>query len=111
LIAEIARTPVGYTQLRRGAPPAIDSGQRPIEIVRIYADKAWLGQGVGAALMSACLTLARQKSCDTVWLDVWEKNPRAIAFYQKWGFAVVGSQPFQLGSDMQQDLIMLRPVD
>ena len=111
LIAEIDQTPVGYTQLRLGAPPVSDSGQRPIEIVRIYADKAWLGQGVGAALMSAGLTLARQNNCDTIWLDVWEKNPRAIAFYQKWGFAVVGLQPFQLGNDLQQDLIMLRPVD
>jgi ribosomal protein S18 acetylase RimI-like enzyme len=46
-----------------------------------------------------------------IWLDVWERNARAIAFYQKWGFAVVGTQTFQLGSDLQNDLLMQRAVE
>ena len=43
-----------------------------------------------------------------MWLDVWEENPRAIAFYTKWRFAVVGRQDFVLGSDVQHDLLMSR---
>ena len=48
--------------------------------------------------------------CDVVWLDVWEKNLRAIAFYRKWGFIEVGEQTFQLGDDLQQDLLMARAL-
>ena len=63
-----------------------------MEIARFYADAPWVGRGVGKTLMESCLDVAREKGCDVVWLDVWEKNLRAIAFYAKWGFEAVGSQ-------------------
>jgi ribosomal protein S18 acetylase RimI-like enzyme len=43
-----------------------------------------------------------------VWLDVWERNTRAISFYERWGFVVVGEQDFVLGDDVQRDLLMAR---
>jgi ribosomal protein S18 acetylase RimI-like enzyme len=43
-----------------------------------------------------------------VWLDVWERNTRAIEFYEKQGFTIVGEQDFVLGSDVQRDLLMAR---
>ncbi len=110
LIAEIDGSPVGYTRLRLGPPPTAITGRQPLEIVRFYSDIAWIGRGVGTALMSACLDFAAQQGCDTIWLDVWEQNARAIAFYQKWGFIVVGAQAFQLGSELQNDLVMQRVV-
>ena len=98
----------GYARLRFGESPACVGGLRPVEIARFYVDRPWMGRGVGAALMAAALELASQRGCDVAWLDVWEKNARAIAFYSKWGFSVVGSQPFLLGEDMQNDLLMAR---
>ena len=111
LIAEADGVPVGYARLRLEEPPAAITGRHPVEIVRFYSVIEWIGRGVGAALMSACFRLAAEKGCDTIWLDVWERNTRAIAFYRKWGFAVVGAQTFQLGSDLQHDLLMQRSVD
>jgi ribosomal protein S18 acetylase RimI-like enzyme len=110
LIAEIENVPAGYAQLALTTPPLEIGGHKPIEIERIYSDKAWLGRGVGAALMSACLQRAADLGCDTIWLGVWQQNPRAIAFYKKWGFAVVGTQTFQLGRDLQSDYLMQRRV-
>src|SRR5512135_2212766 len=54
LIAEIEGKAAGFARLKEGRPAAGVTGLRPIEIVRIYARKEWLGQGVGAALMQAC---------------------------------------------------------
>lgn len=110
LLAEIEGEPVGYARLRRGPAPTAVSGERPIEIVRLYARRAWIGLGVGAALMRACLRQAEQARCDTIWLDVWERNPRARAFYARWGFVEVGTQTFVLGRDVQNDLLLQRPV-
>jgi len=42
---------------------------------------------------------------------VWERNSRAIAFYEKWKFRVVGEQAFLLGTDVQKDLLMARPAE
>ena len=110
LIAETAGAVAGYARLKVGSPPECIRGARPIEIVRFYSVAAWIGRGVGAALMQACLAEAARRGCDTVWLDVWERNPRAIAFYRKWGFVEAGAQTFQLGDDLQHDLLMQRPI-
>ena len=56
--------------------------------------------------MNACIEQARAWHADELWLGVWEKNPRAIAFYQKTGLRVVGRQTFQLGRDLQHDFVM-----
>jgi GNAT superfamily N-acetyltransferase len=108
LLAEVERQVVGYARMREGIPPACIKGQRPIEIVRFYAVKEWIGHGVGAALMEACLNEAGKRGCDMIWLDVWERNPRGIAFYRKWGFEEVGRQTFKLGDDLQDDVLMGR---
>lgn len=110
LIAEIDDQVVGYTRLKFGPAPSAIGGQNQVEIARIYAEKEWIGRGVGSRLMQACLDEAEQNGCDVIWLDVWERNPLAIAFYEKWGFTIVGTQHFQLGSDIQNDLLMARPV-
>lgn len=107
-IAELDDTPVGYAQLRAGQPPAAISGSRPIELVRIYAARPWIGHGVGAALMQSCIEQSRTLGYDVMWLGVWEHNPRARAFYRRWGFADVGTHIFQLGDDPQIDLLMER---
>jgi GNAT superfamily N-acetyltransferase len=111
LLAEVESQPVGYVRLREGPSPPVVFGSRPLEIVRFYAVEAWIGRGVGATLMKACLDLAAQEGHNTLWLDVWEHNPRAIAFYKKWGFEVVGNQPFRLGDDLQHDLLMARSIE
>lgn len=110
LIIEHDRAAVAYAQLSFGNAPDGILSQKPMEIVRIYARKEWIGKGVGAQLMKACLHEAEDAGCDLIWLGVWEHNPRAIAFYRKWGFEQVGTKTFQLGDDLQTDWIMARRV-
>lgn len=110
LIAERGSQVVGFAKLHFGPAPAVVAGRRPMEISRIYARKPWIGQGVGARLMQACLDQAQRANCDLVWLSVWQRNPRAIAFYRRWGFAEAGTAVFQLGDDPQTDWLMVRPA-
>jgi diamine N-acetyltransferase len=101
---------VGYAQLRWGAAPPCVLASRPAEIQRIYVDRQWHGKGIAQALMSQVLTAAVRGNADQVWLGVWENNPRAMAFYQKFGFGRVGHHVFQLGDDPQHDWILCRDV-
>jgi len=110
LIVEVGGHVAGYARLKFGPAPAAITGQKPVEIARFYARKPWIGRGLGAQLMQACQREAEQAGCDVIWLDVWERNPRAIAFYRKWGFVEVGAQVFQLGSDAQRDLLMAKSI-
>ena len=91
------------------APPLIRAKQS-IQLVRISACKRWIGSGVGAALMTACMAHAQQWQCDGIWLGVWEKNTRAIRFYRKWGFSKMGTQSFLLDTDRQTDRVLWLPL-
>jgi GNAT superfamily N-acetyltransferase len=107
LIAEDAgHAAIGYAMMKRHSRGDGVTGAKPVEVQRIYADHAWHGRGVGTALMNACIEQAHVWHGDELWLAVWQKNPRAIAFYEKTGFRVVGRQSFQLGQDLQQDFVM-----
>jgi len=96
LVAEVAGQAAGYTQLGHGAAPACVTGADPLEVIRFYVDRPWHGQGLAQALMRAAADHARAAGARTLWLGVWERNPRAIAFYKKVGFVEVGTHTFVL---------------
>jgi ribosomal protein S18 acetylase RimI-like enzyme len=109
-IAETNGVAVGYAMIRPGNVPESVTGDKPIELVRLYVSRESLGSGVGAALMQACIGDAKQRGYETLWLGVWEHNPRARAFYRKWNFHQVGTHVFQLGDDPQTDILMQRSI-
>lgn len=101
---------VGYAHLIAGPVPEAVRGPAPLELKRIYVARAWHGQGVAQALMAAAIEAARARGARTLWLGVWERNPRAMAFYAKYGFTRVGEYTFVLGSDTQTDWLFVRSV-
>jgi ribosomal protein S18 acetylase RimI-like enzyme len=109
-VADVEGRAAGYAKLHPGHLSDSVKGQRPIELVRLYVSKEWLGRGVGQALMQRCIEEARGLGFQTIWLGVWERNRRAQAFYRKWDFQEVGEHIFQLGSDAQRDIVMQRAV-
>ena len=106
LLAEIAGEAVGYAKLLADSTETNVTATRPVELVRLYALQAWIGRGIGAALMQSCLEEARKDGHDVIWLGVWEHNHRAQKFYAKFGFAKCGEHIFQLGKDAQTDWLM-----
>ena len=97
-----------YAQLRIGrAAPAGATGTS-CELWRFYVDRPWHGQGLAHELMHAVKAHARGAGCDTLWLAVWEHNPRARRFYEKSGFAEAGDHVFTLGDEVQRDLVLAR---
>ena len=53
---------------------------------------------------------ARQKQKEYIWLGVWEKNERALRFYEQNGFYGIGTHCFILGKDRQIDHIMRKDL-
>jgi GNAT superfamily N-acetyltransferase len=110
LIAEIDRELAGYAKLIVDSIEPGIKAEKPIELNRLYSQQRFLGQGVGQTLMEACFEFAKEKGHDTMWLGVWEYNPRAQRFYEKNGFELVGKHTFVLGTDPQTDLLMQRSI-
>ena len=101
---------VGYVHLIAGPVHDAVRSPDPLEIRRIYVARAWHGQGVAQALMNAAIDAARARGARTLWLGVWERNPRAVAFYEKYGFTRVGEHTFMLGDDAQTDWLFCRTI-
>ena len=106
LIAEINEVAVGFTKLKAQSKGEGVTGTNPMELQRIYSLKEYIGKGVGAELMNASIREAKEKGFNCIWLGVWEKNERAIKFYERWGFKQVGKHVFTLVNDTQIDYTM-----
>ncbi|HEX3577335.1 MAG TPA: GNAT family N-acetyltransferase [Thermoanaerobaculia bacterium] len=106
LLGEEDGEAIAYAQIRKtaGAPHG------DVELARFYVDQPHHGRGIAQMLMDAVETHARVLGCTRIWLGVWEHNLRAITFYRKHGFVQRGAQPFLLGTDLQTDLVMNRPL-
>ncbi len=105
-IAEIEDKVVGYAKLQINSAEKCVQAKNPIELCRLYALQEFIGKGIGAKLMNACLDFAREENSDFIWLGVWEFNFRAQKFYAKFGFEKCGEHIFQLGSDPQIDWVL-----
>ncbi len=106
LVVEAGDRMAGYAELSPGVtPPAVPEPAR--QLVRFYLEQEWIGRGIAAPLMAAAIRDGRDRGARYLWLTVWEAAPRPIAFYRKSGFRQAGTITFTIGTDPQQDLLMV----
>lgn len=101
---------VAYAQVRRNPPPPCVTHADPIELHRFYVDRRAHGAGLASRLMQVVHQTAREFQGRHIWLSVWERNPRAIAFYKKAMFVDVGSTFYMVGPDKQMDRVLVAVV-
>ena len=97
----------GYAVLK---DKSVNKLNNAIELARLYAVTHKIGKGIGKALMQSCINEAKKMQKDWIWLGVWEKNPRAIDFYEKFGFEKFDEHDFILGDDRQTDWLMKKQL-
>lgn len=101
---------VGYAKLLDGSTADGVTGERPVELKRIYlVERVW-GSGVGAKLLEFCERFARKKGHDVLWLGVWQENRRGQSFYSKHGFTKVGTITFPYGDSVGINDVMLKKL-
>lgn len=97
---------LAYAVVKLGASTPSVVAQRPCEIDRFYVDRPWHGRGIAHTLMAEALRVIRDAGGDAAWLGVWEHNPRAIKFYERVGFRVVGAHTYLFDGKPENDHIM-----
>ena len=97
---------IGYLKINTGPSQTELKENRALEIERIYVLKQFHGKNIGQQLYHKALQIAQQHHAEYIWLGVWEKNPRAIRFYQKNGLTAFDKHIFKLGDDEQTDIMM-----
>ena len=110
-LAEAAHggAPLGYTLLTAPDLP-VAALPRDIELKRIYVLSAAHGGGLGPALMARAIEDARAAGHARMLLGVYGENHRARRFYEKQGFALVGTRRFLVGATLHDDVIYGRDL-
>lgn len=102
---------IGYLKLNTGNAQTEAEDNHALEIERIYVLSSYHGKKVGQLLYDKAIQIAREVKSTYVWLGVWEKNPRAIRFYEKNGFVAFDKHIFRLGEDEQTDIMMKKYIN
>lgn len=96
---------IGYAQVGPCKLPHSDVPEGAAEIYQIYIRRGAQGTGVGRKLFNSALAYLAVERPGAVWLGVWSGNTKAIAFYEKAGFSLVGTCDFKVGESTDLHLI------
>lgn len=97
---------VGYLKLNTGNSQTELKNETGCEIERIYVKQMYHGKHFGKRLLLKAIEIAKENHYQFIWLAVWELNLKAIAFYNKHGFITFDKHTFQLGDDIQLDIMI-----
>lgn len=85
-------TLVGFAMYGRFTDWIDGTRQEQVWLDRLLIDSRYQGRGYGEeALVLLLARLEAEYGCDTIYLSVYGDNDRAIALYEKHGFAFTGS--------------------
>ena len=97
---------VGYFKINWGNAQTDLKDNDALEIERIYVLKEFQRKHLGQKMLAKIIEIAKNKKAKYIWLGVWEKNIKAIRFYEKNGFVKFGEHDFMLGNEKQNDHLM-----
>ncbi len=97
---------VAYFKLNQNSAQTDVKLSEAMELERIYVREEFHGHKIGRWMIEQIKKIAFEQAKDFLWLGVWEKNTRAVSFYENNGFTKFGMHPYYIGSDKQMDWMM-----
>lgn len=108
LLAEEDDALLGYVQFGDVTIPEVDAEPGDRGLQRLYVETALQGRGLGRSLLEAALCHPLLAEAKRVYLQVWERNERAVRLYESLGFRKAGTTTFTIGDEVMEDLVMRR---
>ena len=102
--------PVGFMVIAPPDLPLPGISSQDAEIKRIYLLSKFQGGGVGKRFIEEAVAHAAERGANRLLLGVYTQNLAAISFYERSGFAKVGTRTFHVGGNDYDDFIMGRQL-
>jgi ribosomal protein S18 acetylase RimI-like enzyme len=110
LLAHRGEALIGFAELRVAELPAPAGELLGAELVRLYVQPHAQRSGVGRALLYEAERLAITRNVSSLWLTVWERNERALAFYRRMGYADVGATTYSFEGNTYGNRVFAKPL-
>jgi GNAT superfamily N-acetyltransferase len=78
------------------------------ELNKLYILEWFCGKGIGNKLLEAAEQLVLSKGIHEMWLWVLESNERAISFYEKNKYKMIGKASFQMETNKYENDVMIK---
>ena len=96
----------GFAKLKKHSLNDLITSPAQMELQKIYVLAEYQGRGVGSGLMNEVNAVAKEEGPDSIWLDTYVSNEKAIHFYQDYGFNKIGRYYFTIGSQTFEYYVM-----
>jgi ribosomal protein S18 acetylase RimI-like enzyme len=106
----VSNQAAAYLKINHGSAQTEFNEGSNVEVERIYVLNEFQHRNLGRMLMEHALDRARALDAEFLWLGVWEKNEKAMAFYRRLGLLPFGRHIFVLGDEAQWDIMMRHPA-
>jgi ribosomal protein S18 acetylase RimI-like enzyme len=91
--------PAGYSKIIYRQPLKQVPQKKITKMERLYLLQEYYSLKLGQQLLQYNIDLSRQEGEEGMWLYVWKENERAMRFYTKAGFRIIGDGFFRLTDD------------
>ncbi|MFT3912079.1 MAG: N-acetyltransferase [Ferruginibacter sp.] len=101
--------PVGFSKIILNAKHPNILTENVTKLDRIYLLKKFYGLKLGLELLNFNIGLSKNNDQSGIWLYVWVDNNRAIDFYTKAGFTIIGNHKFYVNKthyDLSHQLLL-----
>lgn len=80
------------------------------ELNKLYILEWFCGKGIGFQLLKMAEQMVKSKHYESIWLWVWDQNQRAIDFYLRQDYQIIGSAPFPMEQNTYTNFVMLKTL-
>ncbi len=91
--------PVGYAKIKLRTSTSFVVSTKGCKLQKIYILKEYLSKGIGTELQNLIFDTARKNYSEYIWLSVLKSNEKAVNFYKKEKYEIVGEHPFSIGKE------------
>jgi ribosomal protein S18 acetylase RimI-like enzyme len=88
--------PAGYSKIIFDTSYPNSKIKNIAKLERLYLLKEFYNLKLGSALFHCNIDLSKRNHQMGMWLYVWKENERAVNFYKKNGFVIIGSHDFKI---------------
>ena len=88
--------PIGYSKIMFNVYHKNVPSKNTTKLERLYILEEYQKLKLGLKLFNFCVAVSKNEKQAGLWLYTWVENHKAIRFYEKAGFKIVGSYDFKI---------------
>jgi ribosomal protein S18 acetylase RimI-like enzyme len=105
-VAELENELVGFLKLKQSCHHQMIHRDCQVQVQKVYVLPNFANSGVGTGLMQTVDAELSEIPSVSAWLMVYEENRRAVSFYERFGYRVIGKDTYDFENVRVQFSVM-----